>query len=225
MEQFIQNMLIGIRQWVNEKISGVNEAIDNKQDTLTAGENIEITSGGTISVTGIIDDSVIGNNSTYSSSKITNLISTIAQLSIEVVDELPESGDTHTMYLVPAQESGETNSRDEYLWIVDASTGVGTWELIGTTKTDLSDYYIVTEVNALLDDKQDTLTAGDNIEITSGGTISVTGVTSATEQALEDMSYVISSHINELNTKVDGKQDEVNVTVEEVLEVLNDSDE
>ena len=203
----------------------MNEAIDNKQDTLTAGNNIEITSGGTISVTGIIDDSVIGNDSTYSSSKITNLISTIAQLSIEVVDELPESGDTHTMYLVPAQESGETNSRDEYLWIVDASTGVGTWELIGTTKTDLSDYYTVTEVNALLDDKQDTLTAGDNIEITSGGTISVTGVTSATEQALEDMSYVISSHINELNTKVDGKQDEVNVTVEEVLEVLNDSDE
>jgi hypothetical protein len=153
----------------------------------------------------------------------------IAQLSIEVVDELPASGNTHTIYLVPAQESGETNSRDEYLWIVDASTGVGTWELIGTTKIDLSNYYTVTEVNMLLDDKQDTLTAGDNIEITSGGTsgitISATGTTSATEQALEDMSFVISSHINELNTKVDSKQDEVNVTVEEVLDVLNSSDD
>ena len=50
MEQFIQNMLIGIRQWVNEKIAGVNEAIDNKQDILTAGEGIEI-SGNTISAT------------------------------------------------------------------------------------------------------------------------------------------------------------------------------
>ena len=50
MEQFIQNMLIGIRQWVNGKIADVNTAIESKQDTLTAGEGIEI-SGNTISAT------------------------------------------------------------------------------------------------------------------------------------------------------------------------------
>ena len=55
MDQFIQNMLIGIRQWVNGKIADVNTAIDGKQDILTAGENIEITSAGTISVTGITE--------------------------------------------------------------------------------------------------------------------------------------------------------------------------
>ena len=48
MEQFIQNMLIGIRQWVNGKIADVNTAIESKQDVLTAGEGIEI-SGNTIS--------------------------------------------------------------------------------------------------------------------------------------------------------------------------------
>ena len=61
MEQFVQNMLIGIRQWINEKITGVNEAIDNKQDVLTAGDNIEITSGGTISVTGVVASQYIAN--------------------------------------------------------------------------------------------------------------------------------------------------------------------
>jgi hypothetical protein len=53
MEQFIQNMLIGIRQWVNGKLADINTAIEGKQDVLTAGDNIEITSGGTINVTGI----------------------------------------------------------------------------------------------------------------------------------------------------------------------------
>ena len=271
MEQFIQNMLIGIRQWVNWKIADVNTAIESKQDVLTAGNNIEITSGGTISVTGIINDSVSGNNSTYSSGKILELVNEIKQFKIEVVAKLPASGETYTIYLTPSQESGATNSRDEYLWIVDASTGKGSWEIIGTTKTDLSGYYTETEVNELLDEKQnvlkagnnieitsggtisaidttyeasdfdikdltdsaglrekwsgkqDALTAGNNIEITSAGTINVTGMTSATEQALEDMSFVVSNNINELNTKIDGKQDKVNVTVEEVLEVLNGS--
>lgn len=271
MEQFIQNMLIGIRQWVNGKIADINTAIESKQDVLTAGNNIEITSGGTISVTGIINDSVSGNNSTYSSGKILELVNAIKQFKIEVVAKLPTSGETYTIYLAPSQESGATNSRDEYLWIVDASTGKGSWEIIGTTKTDLSSYYTETEVNELLDEKQNVLKAGNNIEITSGGTISaidttyeasdfdikdltdsaglrekwngkqdaltagnnteitsagtinVTGITSATEQALEDMSFVVSSHINELNTKIDGKQDKVDVTVEEVLGILNGS--
>ena len=40
MEQFIQNMLIGIRQWVNGKIADVNTAIEGKQDVLTTGNNI-----------------------------------------------------------------------------------------------------------------------------------------------------------------------------------------
>ena len=166
MEQFIQNMLIGIRQWVNEKITGVNEAIDNKQDILTAGDNIEITSGGTISVTGIIDDSVAGNDTTYSSSKILDLVNAIAQFNVEVVDALPESGmTTNTIYLVPSSNwnfgdnleitfSEKNNERDEYLWVIDASTGEGRWELIGSTQISLADYYTAEEVNHLLDEKQ-----------------------------------------------------------------------
>ena len=216
MDQFIQNMLIGIRQWVNGKIADVNTAIDGKQDTLTAGENIEITSAGTISVTGItepiasdfdikdladseglrdewsgkqdaltagdnieitsagtisvtgiVDDTEVGYNTTFSSSKILDLVNAIAQFNIEVVDALPESGmTTNTIYLVPSSDwnfgdnldisfSEENNARDEYLWIIDESTGEGHWELIGSTQISLADYYTVDEVNHLLDEKQD----------------------------------------------------------------------
>ena len=215
-EGFIKNLLTGIRQWVNGKIADVNTAIDGKQDTLTAGENIEITSagtisvtgitepiasdfdikdladseglreewsgkqdaltagdnieitsGGTISVTGIINDSVVGYDTTYSSSKILDLVNAIAQFKVEVVDALPESGmTTNTIYLVPSSNwnfgdnldisfSEENNARDEYLWLVDETTGEGRWELIGSTQISLADYYTVDEVNHLLDEKQD----------------------------------------------------------------------
>ena len=61
MPEFITNILTGIRQWVNEKIADVNIAIEGKQDILTAGDNIEITSAGTISVTGVVASQYIAN--------------------------------------------------------------------------------------------------------------------------------------------------------------------
>ena len=110
MEQFIENILIGIRQWVNGKIADINTAIEGKQDVLTAGDNIEITSGGTISVTGIT--------------------------------------------------SATEQALEDMSFVISSNIN----ELDG-------------RLTAVENGKQDTLTAGDNIEITSAGTISVTGIT------------------------------------------------
>lgn len=239
MEQFIQNMLIGIRQWVNGKIAGINTAIEGKQDVLTAGDNIEITSGGTISVTGItepiasdfdikdladseglreewsskqdaltagdnieitsggtisvtgvINDYVVGYDTTYSSSKILDLVNAIAQFNVEVVDVLPESGmTTNTIYLVPSSNwnfgdsleitfSEKNNERYEYLWVIDASTGEGRWELIGSTQISLADYYTVEEVNHLLDEKQNevNVTVAEVLAVLNGLDESVTAL-------------------------------------------------
>ena len=65
---------------------------------------------------------------------------------IEVVTELPETGEANVIYLVPKETEDENNVFDEYLYINDE------WELIGTTDIDLSGY-------------QPLLTAGDNITI------------------------------------------------------------
>ena len=64
MLEFITNILVGIRQWVNGKIADVNTAIEGKQDVLTAGNNIEITSAGTISCT-ITSTSQLDNDSDF----------------------------------------------------------------------------------------------------------------------------------------------------------------
>lgn len=53
---------------------------------------------------------------------------------IEVVTELPETGEANVIYLVPKQDEDENNVFDEYIWINDD------WELIGTTDVDLSNY-------------------------------------------------------------------------------------
>lgn len=53
---------------------------------------------------------------------------------IEVVTELPETGEANVIYLVPKQDEDENNVFDEYLYVNDE------WELIGTTDVDLSNY-------------------------------------------------------------------------------------
>lgn len=65
---------------------------------------------------------------------------------MQVVDTLPETGRTDTIYLVKKDNPGEQNLYDEYVY---TETG---WEHIGDTSVDLSDY-------------QEKLTPGDNINI------------------------------------------------------------
>lgn len=57
-----------------------------------------------------------------------------SNLSYQVVDELPESGEEAIIYLVPMDDGEEPNIYEEYMWINDE------WELIGTTAADLTNY-------------------------------------------------------------------------------------
>lgn len=64
---------------------------------------------------------------------------------MQVVDTLPETGETDTIYLVKKDNPGEQNLYDEYVY---TDTG---WEHIGDTSVDLSDYYTKEEIGALTD--------------------------------------------------------------------------
>ena len=105
----------------------------------------------------------------YTKAQVNQLISVIPKFDIEVVQTLPvqDISDT-TIYLVPSQDPQVANSYDEFIHVNN------TWEQIGSTAIDLSDYYTKTETDNLLDDKQDVLTAGDNINIVNN-VISTTG--------------------------------------------------
>lgn len=84
---------------------------------------------------------------TYNKTEVDGKIEAITSINMQVVAELPESGETNTIYLIPSTNSGDTNVKDEYIWVEDK------WEIIGSTSVDLSNYYNKSEVDAKLDEK------------------------------------------------------------------------
>lgn len=75
---------------------------------------------------------------------VTNALADITHFSAQIVEALPETGETNIMYLIAKDPTGESgNVYDEYLYIN------GKFELIGTTAMDLSDYVLASEMRAL----------------------------------------------------------------------------
>lgn len=92
---------------------------------------------------------------TYTKTEVDNLIAAIKQFNILAVPVLPEpSADTMgTLYLVPAEDQSEpTNVKDEYITLSKTEGGTTTysWEKIGTTEIDLSNYPTFDEMNAAI---------------------------------------------------------------------------
>jgi hypothetical protein len=80
---------------------------------------------------------------TYSQEEVNALIGNLTRLTLQVVQELPEVGTEHIIYLVPNNESGN-NVYEEWLFVQSK------WEMIGTTEVDLSNYYTKEEIDNLL---------------------------------------------------------------------------
>lgn len=93
-----------------------------------------------------IDDNTISTTTTWSSSKIVSELAN-AGFDVQVVQELPATGEAHTLYFVPSANPKTQNIYDEYLYANNA------WEQVGSTAVDMSDYYTKTEVDNLLVNK------------------------------------------------------------------------
>lgn len=95
----------------------------------------------------VIDDDNVSTGTTYSSSKIMQELAG-AGFDIEIVEELPEEGDLHTIYFLENEDPSTGNIYDEWMFINNQ------WEMVGTTGVDLSGY-------ATLDDISTFITAND----------------------------------------------------------------
>ena len=94
--------------------SALTDGLAAKQDTLTPGTGIEITSENQINVT---------------------LDTTVFKV-VSVLPDSPAQGDKNKIHLVPAESTGANNAYTEYVWVNSA------WEILGeyTSEVDLTPY-------------------------------------------------------------------------------------
>lgn len=82
----------------------------------------------------------------YTDSKITESTG----LHREIVNSLPSTGDNSIIYMVLDPNASSPDVYDEWLWVN------GTYEHIGSTRVDLTDYYNKTQIDAALSGKANT---------------------------------------------------------------------
>lgn len=144
------------------------------------GANVSISEDGTISVTaldwvninnkptklsqftndsGFITKSVTDlvnyytKTESYTKAEVNALIGDLKTIQIEKVTQLPLTGESNKIYLVPASSETDENHHIEYIWVASENR----FEKIGDTKIDLTGYWskselrevTTSEVNAL----------------------------------------------------------------------------
>ena len=75
---------------------------------------------------------------------------------------LNRAGQEKMLYFLPAKDTESSNAYDEYIYVNN------TWEQVGSTKIDLSNYYQKDEINELLNSKEDIITEEELTEIVTG---------------------------------------------------------
>lgn len=84
----------------------------------------------------------------YTKQEVASLILQIPRFAIKKVTSLPiDNISKTTIYLLQIESSDETNIHEEYIYTSDNK-----WELIGTTKVDLSDYAKISQIPTKLSD-------------------------------------------------------------------------
>lgn len=90
---------------------------------------------------------------TYTKAEVNALLASLSSLNLEVVAVLPDHDiSATTIYLVPKDVPGTDDVYDEYVYINNS------WEKIGSTAADLSNYYTKAQADALLSGKVDKVT-------------------------------------------------------------------
>ena len=77
----------------------------------------------------------------YTKAVVDSKLSNLTNFHFEKVDELPQSGESNVIYLVPSANQTTGNEYDEYYWDVTTNT----FETLGSTAIDLSNYYTKNE--------------------------------------------------------------------------------
>lgn len=138
---------------VQREISNINSALKNKANK---SEIPDVSNFITKSVNDL--ENYLKSSETYTKDQVNELIGNVSTIKIDVVDELPETGETNIIYFVLNDESTENNIYNEYVYIN------GKPELIGNTNIDLSPYALKTEFDNYYTKDEVENTIADGIE-------------------------------------------------------------
>lgn len=100
-----------------------------------------------------IDEDELEAKNYVNETRLQEAIANIDHFHREIVNALPVTGQDNVLYMVRKQGSGE-DIFNEYIWVGKTVSETG-YEFIGTTATDLTDYYQKDEVDNLLSNKVD----------------------------------------------------------------------
>ena len=133
---------------------------DNTTSTFdVTGTEYSLGTSSTLGLTKIYSGLGTNTDGTITQAGIKNIIDSLHQFEIQIVDSLPIEGASHILYFVPFESGDEDTLFEEFVWIttVDAETSepTGYFEKVGMTTADLGNYYTSSEVDGLLADKVD----------------------------------------------------------------------
>lgn len=153
-----ENGYTGTKEEYAKVLTDIPKVINSIEEEPTEGSKNLITSGGVwqaidnvhTTINNQIKSSIVDNLESLAADKslsanqgriLKEMIANLANLQIEIVDQLPSIGETNIIYLVKKSGSAP-DIHDEYVFVD------GKWEKIGNTEIDLSNYYTRAEVDA-----------------------------------------------------------------------------
>ena len=153
-----ENGYTGTKEEYAKVLTDIPKIINSIEEEPTEGSKNLITSGGVwqaidnvhTTINNQIKSSIVDNLESLAADKslsanqgriLKEMIANLANLQIEIVDQLPSIGETNIIYLVKKSGSAP-DIHDEYVFVD------GKWEKIGNTEIDLSNYYTRAEVDA-----------------------------------------------------------------------------
>ena len=146
----------------------------------------------------------------YTKQEVTALINAIQKVTITIVQELPSTGDSNVIYFVPKTGSGN-DTYNEYIYINNS------WEKIGDTDVDLSNYYTKSQTDTLLNNKANV----SDIPTKTSDLTNDSGYVKNTDYATASTTGVIRTNVASYGTEVDSSNGMLHGVVRTYEQYLN----
>ena len=141
------------------KLNGIETGADaNVIEAITVNNASTTVTNKTVNITVPTNNNQLTNGAGYQtasdvSTAISSAIGDLEGVDFQVVQNLPVTGDKGVIYLVADTHSDQNDLYDEYIWLTSSSS----YEKIGNTDVDLSDYYNTTNMVAITSNEIDTV--------------------------------------------------------------------